>query len=308
MDTAAHLAVLREEVIEALNPRPHGRYIDCTVGHAGHARAVLEASDAQAMLLGLDADPQAIEIARHHLAPWQDQITLVHSNFERVGEIARRHQFAQVDGIVMDLGWSSSQMADAVRGFSFQLDGPLDMRFSPDQAVSAADLLNSLEERELAQLIWRYGEERLSRRIARAIVAGRPLARTSELVTLIERVAGPRRERIHPATRTFQALRIAVNDELGALERTLAQLPDLLAQAGVLAIISFHSLEDRMVKHFFQRESSACICPPEAPVCTCQHQPSLELVSRKPILASGAELAANPRSRSAKLRVARKLA
>jgi 16S rRNA (cytosine1402-N4)-methyltransferase len=307
MKASSHISVLRDEVIEALAPRLHGRYIDCTVGHGGHSRALLEQAEIQVRVLGLDADPQALEIARINLAPWQDRITLVQSNFEHIGRVVEERQFAPVDGIIMDLGWSSSQVADAARGFSFQADGPLDMRFSSDQGVTAADLVNTLDETELAALIWRYGEERKSRRIARAIVAHRPVERTRDLADIIERVMG-RRQKIHPATRTFQALRIAVNDELGVLERALEQLPDLLAPAGVLAIISFHSLEDRIVKQFFQRESAECICPPEAPVCVCEHQPRLEWKPRKPVTPSDEEIAGNPRSRSAKLRIARRIA
>jgi len=305
-DVPSHAPVLCDEVVNALAPRPGGRYVDCTVGHGGHAQAILERSESQARLLGLDADPQAIQIASKNLAPWRDQVTLVESNFSHIGLVVHEHQFAPVDGIVIDLGWSSSQIADASRGFSFQRDGPLDMRYSPDQAVTAADLVNSLDEKELADLIWRYGEDRRSRRIARAIVKQRPLYRTGELAELIERVIG-RREKIHPATRTFQALRIEVNDEIGVLERTLEQLPDLLAPAGVLAIISFHSLEDRVVKRFLQRESAKCVCPPDLPVCICEHEPRLEMISRKPIGPGAEEIAANPRARSAKLRVARRL-
>lgn len=306
MNHHAHVSVLRDEVIEALAPRPDGRYVDCTVGNAGHSRALLEKTSSQAWVLGIDADPQALEIARSNLAPWQDHVSLVNSNFEHIGSIVHEHQFAPVDGIIIDLGWSSSQMADPTRGLSFQIDGPLDMRYSPDQSVTADELVNTLDERELATLIWRYGEERQSRRIARAILARRPIRSTRELAETIEQLPG-RRQKIHPATRTFQALRIAVNDELGVLERTLEQLPDLLAPAGVIAIISFHSLEDRIVKQFFQRESVECICPPEAPICTCNHRPRLAWKPRKPILPSQEEIAGNPRARSAKLRVARKL-
>jgi len=305
MSHPPHVSVLRDEVIEALAPRSDGRYVDCTTGHGGHCRAIMEQADAQAWIIGLDADPQALEIARSNLAPWHDRITLVNSNFERIGSVVREHQFAPVDGIIIDLGWSSSQMADAERGFSFQIAGPLDMRFSPDQSVTAGELVNTLDERDLATLIWRYGEERQSRRIARAIVAKRPIEGTTDLAGIIERVMG-RRQKIHPATRTFQALRIAVNDELGVLERTLEQLPDLLAPAGVIAVISFHSLEDRIVKQFFRRESVECICPPEAPICTCNHRPRLDWKPRKPTLPSREEIVANPRARSAKLRIARK--
>jgi 16S rRNA (cytosine1402-N4)-methyltransferase len=302
----AHVPVMLSEVIQALDPRPGGRYIDCTLGNGGHARAILDASAPSGRLLGLDADPQAIEIARQALAGALHRAVLVNSNFVHVAEVAAQHAFLAVQGIVMDLGWSSAQMSDASRGFSFQLDGPLDMRYSPQQKLTAADLVNDLDERELADLIWRYGEDRLARRIARAIVAARPIRSTLHLAHVIEKAVG-RREKIHPATRTFQALRIRTNDELGVLAQTLEQLPALLAPGGALAIISFHSLEDRLVKQFLAREAAGCICPPEAPVCTCGHRPSLTLRPRKPITPSMTEIAGNPRARSAKLRVAYRL-
>jgi len=293
------------EVIEALAPRSGGRYVDCTLGDGGHAQAILERSEPEGRLLGMDADPEAIEIARRRLASWGRRVILVHSNFERIGTVLQENQFGPVDGIIVDLGWSSRQMKDARRGFSFQQDGPLDMRYDPERGRPAGEWINSLDERELADLIWRYGEDRQARRIARAIVAHRPLCRTRELAELIERTVG-RREKIHPATRTFQALRIVANDELGVLERTLEQLPALLAPGGVLAVISFHSLEDRIVKRFLRREAAGCVCPPEAPVCTCGGRPRLEVKPRKAISPTAGEIAANPRARSARLRVARK--
>jgi 16S rRNA (cytosine1402-N4)-methyltransferase len=298
-----HVPVLREEVVQALEVRQGGRYVDCTVGNGGHARAVLEYSEPSGRLLGLDSDPKAIALARTALSQYGERVILVHSNFSAVGFVARQHGFQMAQGILIDLGWSSSQLADPGRGFSFQVDGPLDMRYDPRQSATAADLVNKLSEEELAELIWRYGEDRRARRIARSIALHRPLHGTRELAELIERTIG-RKERIHPATRTFQALRIAVNEELDVLGRTLEQLPDLLAPGGVLAVISFHSLEDRLVKQFSRREASGCICPPGMVVCTCDHQPRLILRPRKPIIPSSEEVAANPRSRSAKLRVA----
>lgn len=303
---ASHVPVLCAEVIQALAPRSGGRYIDCTVGYGGHARAILEHSSPDGRLLGLDADPQAIAVAGQNLAPWRERVVLVHSNFVHVASIAYAYQFAPADGILLDLGWSSGQVEDPERGFSFMVDGPLDMRYDPSGGVTAADLVNSLSEQELADLLWEYGEERHARRIAKAIVAHRPITRTRQLAELIERTVG-RREKIHPATRTFQALRIRVNNELDVLQRTLEQLPDLLAPGGVLVVISFHSLEDRAVKRFMQREASACICPPDAPVCTCGHVPRLELMYKKPVVPTPVEVAANPRARSAKLRAARRL-
>lgn len=221
--------------------------------------------------------------------------------------LAAQHAFAPVDGILLDLGFSSMQIDDPERGFSFRSDAPLDMRYDPRaDAPSAADLLNTLSAEALADLLYTYGEERESRRLARAIVAARPLRTARQLAELIAR-ALPRRENIHPATRTFQALRIAVNDELGALERVLPQTVGLLRSGGRLAIISFHSLEDRLVKRFLARESADCLCPPRQPRCTCGHKATLRLIARKPIAPSAAEIAANPRSRSAKLRLAERL-
>jgi 16S rRNA (cytosine1402-N4)-methyltransferase len=211
--------------------------------------------------------------------------------------------FDQVDGLLLDLGFSSRHLAEAGRGFSFQLDGPLDMRFDPSHGPSAADLVNHSPEEKLAEILWQYGEERHSRRIARAIVTARPVTTTTQLAAVVASVIG-RRGRLNPATRTFQALRIAVNDELGALTEVLPQACDLLRPGGRLAIISFHSLEDRLVKHFLQRESRDCICPPDLPVCACDHKAALRIRTRKPIRPTAQEIGLNPRSRSAKLRVA----
>jgi 16S rRNA (cytosine1402-N4)-methyltransferase len=214
--------------------------------------------------------------------------------------------FEQVDGILMDLGLSSRQLADAQRGFSFSQEGPLDMRLDPTTGPTAADLVNSLNESELARILWEYGEERHARRIARRIVASRPIGSSGQLADLVARTVG-RREKIHPATRTFQALRIAVNQELTALDEALPQARDLLRPGGRLAVIAFHSLEDRLVKRFYRRESSDCVCPPEAPFCVCEHEATLRLVTRKPIRPTESEIEQNPRSRSARLRVAERL-
>jgi 16S rRNA (cytosine1402-N4)-methyltransferase len=226
-------------------------------------------------------------------------------------EVARQHDFAQVDGVLLDLGLSSRQLSAAERGFSFQSEGPLDMRFDTTQGATAADLLNELEETELTLILQNYGEMPQSQKVARSIIEARPIHTTAQLVELAEKVIGRRRQRgarrIHPATRLFQALRIAVNDELGALERVLPDTVGLLRPGGRLAIISFHSLEDRIVKHFIREQSRECTCPPEAPICTCETQPMLRAVTRKVVRPSEAEVAANPRSRSARLRVAEKL-
>jgi 16S rRNA (cytosine1402-N4)-methyltransferase len=300
-----HTPVLLSDVLTALDPRPGGRFIDGTLGAGGHAEAILQASAPDGRLLGLDADPAALSLARQTLAPYADRIRLVNANFSQVARIAHSYDSSPVDGILLDLGLSSMQLDAVERGFSFQSEGPLDMRYDPTGATTAADLVNNLPADELADLIYRFGEERRSRAIARAIVAARPLHTTRELADVIARAAGGRRQaRIHPATRTFQALRIAVNDELEALRNTLPQALTLLSPGGRIAVISFHSLEDRIVKNFFVQESKDCICPPEQLVCTCGHKATLRIITRKPISANPAEIEANPRARSAKLRVA----
>jgi 16S rRNA (cytosine1402-N4)-methyltransferase len=304
--TGLHAPVLFEEVLDGLHIRPEGRYIDATVGAGGHAVGILKALAPTGRLLGLDADPDAISFARQVLDPFGDSVVLRLANFRRLGEIAVFLGFEQVDGILMDLGISSRQLGDAKRGFSFSLDGPLDMRMDPSLDQSAANLVNDLPEGELADLLWRFGEERRSRRIARAIVAARPLTTTKQLADLVARAIG-RREKIHPATRTFQALRIATNEELAALEAALPQARDLLRPRGRLAVVSFHSLEDRLVKRFFQQEARDCLCPPESPICTCRHRASLQIITRKATRPGAEELARNPRSRSARLRIAERL-
>ncbi|MBU1880005.1 MAG: 16S rRNA (cytosine(1402)-N(4))-methyltransferase RsmH, partial [Chloroflexi bacterium] len=271
-------------------------------------QAILDRCGPDGRLLGLDADPQALQAAGERLRAYGERVTLVHANYGQLGDVAPAQGFAPADGVLLDLGLSSRQLADPARGFSFQGDGPLDMRLDPRQTDTAADLVNHAAPDELQRIIAEYGEERQARRITQAIAASRPLHTTAELVQVIDRATGGRRgQRIHPATRTFQALRIAVNDELGNLERGLNAAIDLLAPGGRLAVIAFHSLEDRLVKHTLQRESRDCICPPRAPVCTCGHQARLALLTRKPIRPTPAEVARNPRSRSARLRAARKL-
>jgi len=302
-----HQPVLYHEIIHALRPHSPGKYIDATVGAGGHAWGILEASAPDGQLLALDRDPQALAIASQRLSVYQRRVTLVHASYTRLREEANRLGWQQVDGILFDLGVSSMQLDQAERGFSFLAEGKLDMRFDPDQGISAADLINSLSEDELTEILWRYGEERHARRIARAICRSRPFHTTLQLARLIETVAGGKQQRIHPATRTFQALRIAVNDELNAIERALPAAVEMLASGGRLAVISFHSLEDRIVKQFFRRESRDCICPPDQPVCTCGHRATLREITRKPILPSPQEVESNPRARSAKLRIAEKI-
>jgi 16S rRNA (cytosine1402-N4)-methyltransferase len=303
----AHIPVLYDQVLEGLRLKPEGRYIDATVGTGGHAAGILERSEPNGRLLGLDADREAILFAARALEPFGDRAILHQANFRQLESIATSVGFEAVDGILMDLGLSSRQLDAAERGFAFSKEGPLDMRLDQGKGPSAADLVNQLPEKELADLIWRYGEERHARRIARAIVTNRPFTTTGHLADLIARTIG-QSERIHPATRAFQALRIAVNAEMDALAEALPQARDLLLPGGRLVVISFHSLEDRQVKRFFRQEARDCICPPELPICSCEHTATLRTVTRKPIRPSDDEIARNPRSRSARLRIAERLA
>lgn len=302
-----HLPVLYHEIILALKPESSGRYIDATLGAGGHSSGILEKSSPGGELLGLDRDPQALAIAGQRLSFYGPRVHLVNASYVNLLEEMHRLGWKSVNGIVFDLGVSSMQIDTPQRGFSFLNEGPLDMRFDPQQKVSAADLVNGLPEKDLADLIWRYGEERFSRRIAGAICAARPLSTTLELATVIRQAVGAHYDRIHPATRTFQALRIAVNEELQAIEQVLPLAIEALAPGGRLAVISFHSMEDRIVKQTFRRESRDCICPPEQPVCTCGHVASIKEISRHPISPGTEETQTNPRARSAHLRVAEKL-
>ncbi len=303
-----HIPVLYQETLETLNPQTGGRYIDATLGGGGHSEGILNASSPNGLLLGLDASLDAIRRSQERLARFGERLTLVHSNFRNLQEIATSHDFTQVDGILLDLGVSSHQLGDPTLGFSFQDDGPLDMRLDFTQGETAAEVISRLDIQELADILYRYGEERKSRRIARAIVAARPIHTTTQLAEVISRAVGGRRgARLHPATRSFQALRIYVNDELGALETTLPQALNLLRPGGVLAVISFHSLEDRIVKHYFRHESRDCICPPHFPICQCNHKAQITVLHRKGIPPAAEEITSNPRSRSARLRAVRKL-
>ena len=252
-------------------------------------------------------DPQALAIARQRLSVFRNRVILLQASYVILAEQLAKIGWTAVQGILLDLGVSSMQIDIPERGFSFLADGPLDMRFDPDSQVKAEDLVNHLTEGELADLIWRYGEDRHARRIAQAIIQARPLHTTLQLAEVVARASRGGRNRIHPATRTFQALRISVNQELQSLEGVLPQAVKALAPGGRLAIISFHSLEDRLVKQYFQRESQDCLCPPEQPVCTCHHRASLRIITRHPLVANEAEVQENVRARSAKLRVAEKL-
>ena len=305
--TTTHVPVLLQETIAALEITSGADVIDATLGSGGHAEAILRVNAPDGRLLGLDVDPEALNRAAQRLKPFHDRVTLVRSSYDRLLTVAQGAGMTGVDAVLFDLGLSSDQLARRDRGFSFLGDGPLDMRFDPSQELTAADLVNNLTVEELANLIYRYGEERFSWRIARAIVAARPLRTTRELAETVARAVGKRRERLHPATRTFQALRIAVNDELTVLERALPQAVTLLRPGGRLVVISFHSLEDRIVKRFFRQEARDCICPPDVPACICDHRATLRIVTRKPVRPGPAEIISNPRSRSARLRVAERI-
>lgn len=301
-----HIPVMVAETVAALQVSAGKSYIDCTLGNGGHAAAILTQCVPGGRLLGLDSDAQAVETASERLAPFGGAAVVARMNFSQLLIAASLHGFLRVDGILFDLGLASTQLEISGRGFSFQRDEPLDMRFDDSQELTADYIVNSYSEAELAQLLEKYGEERHSRLIARRIVESRPLHSSRELALVIERAVGTR-ERLHPATRSFQALRIEVNDELENLIRALPQALDLLAPEGRLAVISYHSLEDRLVKEFMRRESRDCICPPEIPVCVCGHIARLRLITHKPVVPAEAEVRANPRSRSAKLRVAERL-
>ena len=294
MEERGHVPVLLAEALEALAIKPGGRYVDCTLGRGGHTAAILERGGE---VLALDADPAAV-------AAYRGPARLVQTYFDRLEQVAAG--FAPVNGVLFDLGLSSPQLEDPARGFSFAADGPLDMRFDRGQGQPAADIVNQCSVDELARIFRDYGEEPRARMMARAVERARPLRTTGELARTIERAAGGR-GRIHPATRIFQALRIATNRELERLSAALDQAVRILGSGGRLVVISFHSLEDRIVKTFFAAEARDCVCPPRTPVCVCGHTASLRLVTRKPITPSEAEVARNPRARSAKLRAAERI-
>jgi 16S rRNA (cytosine1402-N4)-methyltransferase len=306
MTMPIHKPVLLNKTVEALQAQPGKRYVDCTLGVGGHASAILENILPDGKLLGIDADPEAIKMAKNRLTDYIGSTIIINDNFANLETICRENNFLPVHGILFDLGLSSTQL-ESERGFSFQHDSPLDMRFSPTQELTAADIVNDLSEDRLSQIIKNYGEERYSKRIARYITKNRPIGSTLQLASIIEKATGGRHGKIHPATRTFMAVRIAVNHELENLAAALKQSVNCLDHRGRLVVISYHSLEDRIVKQFMIRESKGCICPPGTPICQCGHKPSLKIVTKKPITPSLTETKLNPRSRSAKLRVAERL-
>lgn len=258
-------------------------------------------------MLGLDVDPQALTLAVQKLSPFGERVKLVQASYETLKDQLSTMSWQRVDGILLDLGVSSMQLETPERGFSFLVDAPLDMRFDPYAPFSAKDLINSYSEQDLAEIIYRYGEEKHARQIARKIVQNRPINTTLELANLIVGIAGGQRSKLHPATRTFQAIRIAVNNELQALQNTLPQAIEVLESGGRLAVISFHSLEDRIVKQYFRQEGRDCICPPRTPICTCGHHATIREITRQPIRPQSSEIMKNPRSRSARLRVVQKI-
>ena len=310
-----HLPVLVDEVIQILAPAPGSLQIDATLGGGGHTERILEAANPDGRLLGLDADAAAIARVEARLRPrFGARLVLRQANFRELETVAPAAGFDLVDGCLFDLGLSSFQLADAARGFGFRAGGPLDMRFDPSRGVPAAALLATLDVNELAALFRRYGEEPKASRVARAVIDARrvgPITSAEELAALIERVLPPnprQPRRTHPATRVFQALRIAVNEELDALEAGLHAAIDLLRPGGRLVVLSYHSLEDRIVKRFIQSERRGCVCRPEIPVCVCGRNPRLRLITHPSLTPTAAEITANPRARSARLRAAERLA
>lgn len=305
-----HCPVLLHECIDGLNIRPDGIYLDGTLGRAGHSREIAQRLDT-GRLICVDRDMAALYAAQQRLAPWMDRVTLVHSNFDRVNEILDELGLPGADGMLFDLGVSSPQLDDGARGFSYMTDAPLDMRMDRSERLTAGDVVNTWPKEELKRILFQYGEERYAPQIASAIVRRReerPIQTTLELVDVIKGAMPARalKEKQHPAKRTFQAIRIAVNDELSCVERMILQAVPRLNPGGRLAIITFHSLEDRIVKTGFAQFAKGCTCPPDFPVCVCGKTPAVKLVNKKPILPSDTELEENPRARSAKLRIAEK--
>jgi 16S rRNA (cytosine1402-N4)-methyltransferase len=307
-----HISVLPDEVVAALAPRSGGIYVDGTLGGGGHAGLILEASAPDGVLLGFDRDAEAIAAAGKKLERFGPRVRLFHDNFAAIAPTLRAEGIEAIDGFVLDLGVSSHQLDAGGRGFSFMQDAPLDMRMNPQEGESAAELVNTLSEKELSRIIFEYGEERWAKRIASFIVKGRdthPIATTFDLVDLIKGAIPKAKweERLHPATRTFQALRIAVNEELKSLEEGLDGLLPLLKKGGRGAVISFHSLEDRIVKGRFRAASSGCSCPKDFPACVCGKVPQFKVATGKPVRPTSQEMDLNPRSRSARLRVVERI-
>jgi len=306
-----HKSVLLEEVISFLSPHNNGIYVDATVGSGGHAEKILAMSDPSGRLVGLDIDPKVLVIAKKKLEKFSDRCNLVEANYIEVVNVIKKLGIEKIDGIVFDLGVNLEHFVNPERGFSFIKDGPLDMRLSPKIKNTAADIINGWQEKDLIDIFFRFGEEKKARKIVRFILEGRKKKRistTTELTEIITNALGKGKfGKIHPATKTFQALRIAVNDELFNLESVLPQAIDILNPGGRICVISFHSLEDKIVKSIFRFFAQGCICPPEINVCVCQNKPKIKIITKKPVVPGEKELLVNPRARSAKLRVAEKL-
>lgn len=307
-----HVSVLLEECIQGLNIKPDGSYLDGTLGGAGHSEAICHHLGEKGVLIGIDQDRHAIEAAQKRLEKFENRIILYQDNFANVKNVLEKVEVLKVNGILLDLGVSSYQLDEAERGFSYMQDGPLDMRMDPEGLRSAQNVINEYSEEDLARIIKEYGEERWAKRIARFIVEERkkkPFTTTMELVEVIKKAVpkGARRDGPHPAKRTFQAIRIEVNQELAILEQSIKDMVDVLDTGGRLCIITFHSLEDRIVKQTFRHLENPCVCPPDFPICICGKQPVAKIITRKPILPTNEEIGKNPRARSAKLRILEKI-
>ena len=306
-----HISVLLQECIDGLNIKPDGIYVDGTLGGAGHSGQIVRRLDS-GLLVGIDRDPVALKAAGERLAPFANNVKLVHSNFCDMAEELEKLGISCVDGILLDLGVSSPQLDDGARGFSYMADAPLDMRMNGEDSLSAYEVVNTWSQEELKRILYDYGEERYAPQIASAICRRRenaPIQTTLQLVDVIRSAMPPAalREKQHPAKRSFQAIRIAVNDELGSVEKAMRSAIPLLNKGGRLVIITFHSLEDRIVKNAMAEAAKGCTCPPNFPICVCGNKPKVKLITKKPIVASQEELEINPRSRSAKLRICEKL-
>ena len=295
------------EILKYLEVSSGGRYIDCTLGEGGHTKSLLEASNPGGEVLGIDADHEAIEVSKNRLEEYGERFIYENSNFKNIKKIAMKSKFVPCHGILFDLGVSSLQLDKESRGFSFRRKAPLDMRFSINQTLTAQDVLNTFSESEISDILYQYGEERQSRKIAKLIIENRPLSNADELSDLIKKNIRQTNYKINPSTKTFQALRIYINEELNSLSQALEQSLEILGVGGRMAVISYHSLEDRIVKNFFKKESKYCICPPNITECDCGHFPKLKIITKKPVSPSQSEIDANKRSRSAKLRVVERI-
>ena len=302
-----HIPVMVPEILKFLEVSSGGRYIDCTLGEGGHTKSLLEASNPGGEVLGIDADHEAIEVSKNRLEEYGERFIYDNSNFKNIKKIAMKSKFVPCHGILFDLGVSSLQLDKESRGFSFRRKAPLDMRFSINQTLTAQDVLNTFSESEISDILYQYGEERQSRKIAKLIIENRPLSNADELSDLIKKNIRQTNYKINPSTKTFQALRIYINEELNSLSQALEQSLEILGVGGRMAVISYHSLEDRIVKNFFKKESKYCICPPNIPECDCGHFPKLKIITKKPVSPSQSEIDANKRSRSAKLRVVERI-